>query len=272
MWLKTLPARIEHCTRIWQLSHLSPMENLTYHYVMSGQRGGIPIILKIGIEPGALKNEACCLTSFDGHGCIKMLACDFSTGALLLERAAPGDSLKLFFPDQERQALQAVSMIIQALQQAPQQHTSFPTIADWLEILDYTWDLPDAHLNKARYLKNCLLATQGKPFLLHGDLHHDNIISYGKNWIAIDPKGVVGETAYEIGAYLRNPIPDLNHHPYAQSIINKRIQEFAEILNLDPQRVAGWNYVQAVLSACWMIADNLSPQPFLDYLEIIAKD
>lgn len=271
-WLKTLPTRIEHCAKAWHLSHLIPVLDLTYHYVMFGQRGDMPIILKIGIDLETLENEARCLSSFAGHGCIKILDHDFRIGALLLECVRPGYSLKSFFPDQEKQALQAAAMVMRALQQVPQQHTDFPTIADWLKQLDYAWDLPAAHLEKARHLKNILLITQEEPRLLHGDLHHGNILAHGASWIAIDPKGVIGEAAYEVGAYLRNPIPDLNHHPNAQTIVKQRIHDFAEALNFDPQRLADWNYVQAVLSTCWMIADNLSPQPFLDYLEIIERN
>lgn len=276
-WLKTLPMRIEHCARIWHLSHLQPMTNLTYHYAMSGlmshQQKSIPIILKIGIDLEIVENEAHCLQYFGGHGCIKMLAYEASIGAILLEHAIPGNSLKQYFPNQEAQAIHATSQVIQALRQVPRPtSTNFPTIADWLKPLNDAWDLPAPYLEKARDLQQALLSTQGAPILLHGDLHHDNILSYGKSWIAIDPKGVIGEIDYEIGAYLRNPIPDLNHHPDARKIIHQRIHAFSAALQLDPQRLASWNYVQAVLSACWMIADNLSPQPFLDYLAMIASD
>lgn len=239
-WLETLPTRIEHCKKAWKLSDLKPLPNLTYHYVMTGRQSSMPIILKMGIDLKVLENEACCLKSFAGHGCVKMLAHDPQEGALLLECAVPGNSLKTLFPNQEKQALQAAAMVMQALHHAPQDHTNFPTIADWLRQLDYTWDLPVSHLDKARLLKNKLLATQGKNILLHGDLHHDNILSHGESWIAIDPKGVIGEAAYEVGAYLRNPIPDLNHHPHAKTIINQRIQSFAKALNLNPQCLAGW--------------------------------
>ncbi len=38
-----------------------------------------------------------------------------------------------------------------------------------------------------------------------GDLHHENILAAERApWLAIDPKGVIGEPAYEMGALLRN--------------------------------------------------------------------
>ena len=42
--------------------------------------------------------------------------------------------------------------------------------------------------------------------LLHGDLQHYNVLlDKDRGWVAIDPKGVVGELEYEVGALLRNP-------------------------------------------------------------------
>jgi streptomycin 6-kinase len=39
------------------------------------------------------------------------------------------------------------------------------------------------------------------------DLHHYNVLSdSGRGWLAIDPKGLVGEVEYEVGAAIRNPI------------------------------------------------------------------
>ena len=46
--------------------------------------------------------------------------------------------------------------------------------------------------------------------LLHGDLHHDNILSATRApWLIIDAKGLVGDSGYDLGAFLYNPIPDL---------------------------------------------------------------
>ena len=73
--------------------------------------------------------------------------------------------------------------------------------------------------------------------------------------MAIDPKGVVGEVEYEIGAILRNPIerPELFT---SRATIERRIEHFTEKLNLDYERVLAWGFAQAVLSAIWDIEDG----------------
>jgi streptomycin 6-kinase len=76
-----------------------------------------------------------------------------------------------------------------------------------------------------------------------------------RGWLAIDPKGVVGEIEYEIGAALRNPVdrPDLWA---SREILQRRIQIFEQALHLDTVRAVRWAFSQAVLSAIWSWEDG----------------
>ncbi len=103
------------------------------------------------------------------------------------------------------------------------------------------------------------IATTPNQVLLHGDLHHENILQHGNTWRVIDPKGFIGDPAYECGAYIRNPFPGILVCQNMLTIIKKRIQMFADLLNLDERRIAEWTYVQAVVAACWIIEDHLDP-------------
>ena len=101
-----------------------------------------------------------------------------------------------------------------------------------------------------------LAGTQRDVRLLHGDLHHDNVLfDSHRGWVAIDPKGVVGEREYEIGAALRNPgeCPALF---LPLDTIERRLTRFATALDLDVARARQWVFAQAVLSAVWMIEDR----------------
>ena len=92
--------------------------------------------------------------------------------------------------------------------------------------------------------------------LLHGDLQHSNILfDEGRGWAAIDPKGVIGETEYEVGAALRNP----REAPSTFTAPARSSGAFADCraqLDLDATRVLGWAFSQAVLSAIWVIEDG----------------
>ncbi len=116
-----------------------------------------------------------------------------------------------------------------------------------------------ALIDRAQRLYGELAASQGRRVLLHGDLHHYNILEdAGRGWLAIDPKGVVGEPAFEAGALLRNPLGELRL--FADSaIIERRTAILCERLGLDRRRVLGWAFSQAVLSALWSIEDGGEP-------------
>jgi len=76
-----------------------------------------------------------------------------------------------------------------------------------------------------------------------------------RGWLAIDPKGVVGELEYEVGALLRNPVelPDIVTNP---AIIERRIGTVSARLGRDADRVLCWAFAQAVLSATWLVEDG----------------
>ena len=114
-------------------------------------------------------------------------------------------------------------------------------------------------LDRARGLQRDLLSMQQPTRLLHGDLHHDNVVlDAARGWLAIDPKGVIGEPAYEVGAALRNPAGDPRWFA-VPSILDRRARIFAERLGLDVPRILAWGYAQAVLAAVWAIEDGTDP-------------
>ena len=93
---------------------------------------------------------------------------------------------------------------------------------------------------------------------MHGDLHHYNILFDRKHgWTAIDPKGVVGEVEYEIGASLRNPYERPELFASAQAV-TKRLMIYERRLKLDSGRTLKWGFAQAVLSAIWTVEDGFS--------------
>lgn len=97
--------------------------------------------------------------------------------------------------------------------------------------------------------------------LLHGDLQHYNVLfDNARGWVAIDPKGVVGELEYEIGAILRNPVeqPEIFADP---SVIKGRLETLTSHLHLDYSRALRWSFAQAVLSAIWSVEDGYHINP-----------
>jgi len=79
------------------------------------------------------------------------------------------------------------------------------------------------------------------------------------DWMVIDPKGFIGDPAFEPAAYICNPIPDLLHENNPKQIIIDRIQLCAKNLNIPEQRIYDWFYVKSTLCWAWSLGDKLDP-------------
>ncbi len=269
-WLDHLPNHVAQLANTYGLSNLKSVNNLSYNYVLSGFQEAQPIILKLGLDIDGFKREAAALMAFSGFGVVEILS--ENKGLLLLECAVPGVSLKSHFPKNDDEAINITANVIKRLHKAPIPNThAFPHVKDWLEALDGDLEIPLQTLQKSREIRDQLLRTAIPDVFLHGDLHHDNILQNGENWLVIDPKGVIGEPAYEVAAFIRNPIPELLNHADAPNIIHNRVIRFAELFELQPQRILDWCFVQAVLSWVWAIEDGCDANYFEHLTKVFNK-
>jgi streptomycin 6-kinase len=223
---------------------------------------GTPAVLRL-----APPEELDAAEWFSGHGVVRVLDIDRSHGALLLERALPGTHLRELVPERDDEATAAVASIMRSLWRAPDADCPFPSVRHWGRFLE------PASRAAGIYFELC--DSMDQPVVLHGDLHHDNVLRSGDGWVAIDPKGVIGEPAYETGALLRNPVPGLLDVPSPSRLSRRRSDQLCELLGLDAARVRGWAYAQAVLSAAWPVDDGEDPSFWLavaDMLEPLTRE
>jgi streptomycin 6-kinase len=258
-WLDTLPALIDTVAREWDLVLGEPF-GLSYHWVVAAtRRDGTAAVLKLGPpEPGHLAIEAAALRAYDGCGAVRLLAYDADRGALLLERAVPGTLATALVPDRDAEAtavaiavarrLHAAHLPPGGLERLEEQGGSF---ARYLRENPGDGPLPRDVVVRAAGLFTELCASAPRHVLLHGDLHHDNLLRSDRGpWLAIDPFGVVGDPGYEAGALLFNPDPDRRDDALV-ALVPARVEQLAEGLALPPERVVAWGFVKAVLSEVW---------------------
>jgi streptomycin 6-kinase len=267
VWLDELPTRIAGYERRWAIQVATPFANLSYNYVAPAVRSdGVQVILKLGMPHPELSSEIAALHLYDGNGSARLIEADTAGGALLIERLLPGNMLLDLTDDEEatRIAAQVMRALWRPAPSAPEDAV-FPTVARWASGLQRlrarfgggTGPLPEDMVERAEALFAELLASSGSPMLLHGDLHHENILSAERApWLAIDPKGLIGEAEYEVGALIRNPLPRLLALPDVTAALARRFDILAESLGFDRQRMIAWSYAQAILSAWWTIEDH----------------
>ena len=176
---------------------------------------------------------------------------------MLLERLRPGHDL-LAVEGDEAQTLIAAEVLAKH-PVVTEDLEGFPSVADWgrgfgrMRERTGSGDLPAGKrlFERAEGLYGELSESQEKVCLLHGDLHHMNVLKSGeKEWKVIDSKGVVGERAYEVGAWMRNPLHLLGREN-AKGLIQRRMAIFSERLGFERERMEGWALAQCVLAACW---------------------
>ncbi len=263
-WLAGLPDLLRECEAAWGLT-LQGHFPLSYSYVAPGTLGdGTDVVLKASPPHRELRTETAALRVYDGRGCVKLIEADPDRGLLLLERITPGTPLVEL--DEGDVATGIAADLMRELWRPPPPDHDFPTVAEWARGLQRlrarfdggTGPLPGALVEAAEELFPDLLRSQDRPVLLHGDLHHWNILrsSSRRPWLALDPKGVVGEAAYEVGAFLRNPLPRLLHEGDAKRTLARRVDLLSERLGFERERLLAWGLAQAVLAAWWSIEDQ----------------
>ena len=123
-------------------------------------------------------------------------------------------------------------------------------MAPLLDARPAAWPMPQrAAAGRAAALARELLA-DGPALPLHGDLHHDNVLASRRGWVAIDPKGVSGDPAYDLANCFRNPhdAPDTARDP---DRIDRMAARFAVRLGHPRRRILAWAAAHAALSMIW---------------------
>jgi streptomycin 6-kinase len=258
-WLADLPALVAGVAHDWQLDVGTPY-TLSYHWVAPATRAdGTPAVLKLGV-PGSdhLTDQAEALRLFDGHGAVRLLAFDAGRGATLLERAEPGSMLRGLLPHRDAEATAVFVDLMRRLHRpAPPDCPLRDLISyrdgftDHLRVHPGDRPLPRHLVERADRLLVELCASATERVVLHGDLHHDNVLRAAREpWLAIDPHGLVGDPGYDTGSLLYNPDPP-RRDPDLLALVPARIEQLADGLRMPVDRVVAWGFVQGVLSEVW---------------------
>jgi streptomycin 6-kinase len=229
-----------------------------------GRRGSVPVVLKTLRSGSDEGRAAAVLQAFHGRGMVRLL--ESVPGAVLLERLCPGTPVatrSLSGADDE--ATQVLAAVLSRFPPA-RGPAGCPTVEDWGKgfstyLGSDDEQIPRGLVERAQAWYQSLARSQRRVRLLHGDFHHYNVLSdQGRGWLAIDPKGVIGEVEYELGAALRNPAECLPTFASPRAI-ERRLSQFGKHLRLNLDRVLGWAYAQAALSAIWSIEDGQAVSP-----------
>lgn len=266
-WLQSLPAIIKKLAKHWSLDSIQPVKNMSWNYVAYAEQNHIDqVILKISCDQKVMQDELRALKHFNGHGAIKVIDAFPDDNAMLLERAIPGSLLKEQHSLNMEDTIKIYADVVHAIASQPLYNGVYTHVSDWCKAIDNIQDARiSAHLmSKAAQLKSTLLHSVKREYLCHGDLHLENIIQHGSNWLSIDPKGIIGEMAFEAAAF---DLLDQNEMKDASTIsikVIERVNQLSKRLDIEFDRLMSWVYLRIMLSAQWFIEDNGDPSHMIN--------
>jgi streptomycin 6-kinase len=237
---------------------------------MPVRRGGHPAMLKAFKATSDEKNQAELLTYYAGDGAVRLIQAD--RDGLLMERATGSRSLRqMAIGGGDSEAAEILAHCVEKLHR-PRFHSA-PSHSQPLNIW---FGSLFARRTESPILARCaeaahsLLMEERDILPLHGDLHHENVIDSERGWLAIDPKGLIGERAYEIANLLGNPWP---HGEIVHDVDRMRrlARLYADRLRLDEHRILAYALAHAGLAASWSIDDGDDPTYRLTCAEVLSK-
>jgi streptomycin 6-kinase len=232
--MSPLAARAQAIAAEWGVA-LGPAFPLARHSFVAP--AGPDAVLKLRPDDDVESEyEAAALALWDGDGACRLIRATDDGRALLLERAVPGSDLSSL---EEGAALDAAIDVARRLWR--QTADPFPRVADlvpcWLEEAAAI-DAPSvALISPARELFAELVPSAST--LVHGDLHHHNILAASDRFVAVDPKPSLGEAEFDIPPLLWNPLGTR-----LETATTERRLARLEAAGLDPWRMRAWAVIR----------------------------
>lgn len=259
-WLDELPITIERLQHVWHVTIEDAFKDLSYNFVAAAtDEAGQPFVVKIGppYEDDEIYGEASYLRLKNGDGVIRLLGENREFRALLLERALPGKSVKESFHERRENSIEVIVEVLRRLIATPLPRQGFVELSRWTAKLEEIDTYPEFPRELAmRALAIFSRSDDQQHVLLHGDFHHTNILSHGETYVAIDPKGVIGDIKYDIGVFLNNHYGWIKHLPDTRRQLANAVDKFAASFDESPQAVREWAFAQKILGAFWTMTEN----------------
>lgn len=270
-WLRALPDLLARLATRWSLTLDRHFPEIAINYVAPATRmDGTRCVLKVSRHVDETRNEIAALRLWDGHGAARLLEAAPDNGALLVERLDPGTMLvEVAESDDDAATVIAAEVLRQLWRPVPEPNGLRP-LESWCDAYDRNREalsrgaggFPAALFHRADATRRDLLSSVETPTVLHGDLHHFNVLRAQRApWLAVDPKGLKGDRCFDVCQFLRNP------RDVPPGVNGRRLDRFCTELGLDRERTRAWCFVHAVLDACWAFEDGNSWGRIIAYAE-----
>ncbi|MFE3446997.1 aminoglycoside phosphotransferase family protein [Nocardia sp. NPDC059180] len=256
-WIESLPGLVDELMRRWSCAPDGPVMHGRVGIVVPVRRRGLPpMVLKVSFPHPGNVFEPDAYAAWGGRGAVRLFERDDERFAMLLERTGSGTLATIEDFDVAVAALGHVSRRLAVTAPA-----GLPRLADitaeWIDEITYAaaeFDNPlPPHVLEAALATLRELGPSQPGTLVHGDLHDSNVlIGEREPWLAIDPKGYVGDPAYDTFTVIRSlRFAHLLFSPDAAAEVLRGLDLFCDAAGIDRDRGRRWAQVRAVKSTLW---------------------
>jgi streptomycin 6-kinase len=211
----------------------------------AGVRDGVPVVVKVAAVEEERRGGRL-MAWWAGHGGLPVLEHD--ADALLMVRAGGARDLPAWSAsgrdDEAVAVLVDVVLALHAMPAPPASVAPVPLRRWFRDLVDRRQ--PDPMLDRAGSLARDLLAEPAAAVVLHGDVHHGNVLDLGDRWAAIDPKGLLGHPVFDLANLFCNPAEGI-----AVGRLDARLDLVAQRAGVDRALLASWVAAWCGLSLAW---------------------
>jgi len=224
------------------------------------RQGGAPAMLKL-TESVDERQGRLLLEYWNGDGAARLLACSDDGEAMLIERATGSRSLSAMARNgQDDVATAILCDTIATLHEprGPAPAGLIPLETCFRELFPMAASRGGVLARSASVAREAL-ATQREIVPLHADCHHDNVLDFGgRGWLAIDPKCVIGDRAFDYTILFCDPDLADPQPPVAVTpgVFERRLEIVLAKSGLERRRLLRWIVARCGLSAAWFLGDD----------------
>ena len=251
---------VEKYRKPWELSEIEFQKSLSTNslifYAVSKQYGRV--ILKALINSGFDKEILACKL-FQGENFCKIYEYSLEDQVYIMERIMPADTLYESAPRNDR--IKILGRIFKGLHKTDIPDSAFPTYSEWFEAgKEGTKNRKDCedlyhYLYSAERMLADINQKYSRNLLLHGDLHHENILkNENGSYTVIDPKGVIGDPVFDLSRFILDEFrDDLTSEP--KDVIIDFVQKLGDSVGIPCEILLRCLYIETVI---WLFREELA--------------
>ena len=245
----------------WALSEIefkAELSNNSLIFFAVSKRYG-KVIFKILLDINGFDNEILALKSFQGEHFCKLYEYSYDDHVYIMERIVPAHTLYESAPRNER--IKIASKLFNGLHKTDLPDATFPTYVEWFEAgkegTKYRVDCEELHpyLDSAEGMLADICKKYSRNLLLHGDLHHENILENETGgYTVIDPKGVISDPVFDLSRFILDEFrDDLASEP--NDVIIGFVQKLGDGVGIPCEVLLRCLYIETVI---WLFREELA--------------